>query len=76
MYESDVENAALAWYEDQGWRSCLVKGVEIEYLRPDGTNGYDSVLVIDYDEPDNNDWLVVNQFKVTEARGACGPRCQ
>lgn len=55
--------------------SYLVNGVEVEYLRADGTIGYDPVRVIDYDEPDNNDWLVVNQFTVTETRGACGPRC-
>ncbi|MCL2777407.1 MAG: type I restriction endonuclease subunit R [Polyangiaceae bacterium] len=44
----------------------LVNGVGVEYLRPDGTIGYDPVRVVDFDAPDNNDWLVVNQFTVTE----------
>ncbi len=44
----------------------LVNGVSVEYLRPDGTVGYDPVLVIDFDAPERNDWLVVNQFTVTE----------
>jgi type I restriction enzyme R subunit len=45
----------------------LVNGVSVEYLRPDGTIGYDPVRVLDFDAPDNNDWLVVNQLTVTEA---------
>ena len=44
----------------------LVNGVSVEYLRTDGTIGYDPVRVLDFDTPDQNDWLVVNQFTVTE----------
>jgi type I restriction enzyme R subunit len=44
----------------------LVNGVSVEYLRPDGTVGYDPVRVLDFDEPANNDWLAVNQFTVAE----------
>ncbi|MCU0662786.1 MAG: type I restriction endonuclease subunit R [Myxococcota bacterium] len=44
----------------------LVNGVSVEYMRPDGTVGYDPVRVLDFDAPDNNDWLVVNQFTVIE----------
>lgn len=47
--------------------SYIVDGVPVEYLRPDGSIGYDPVRVIDFDSPDENDWLVVNQFTVTEA---------
>jgi type I restriction enzyme R subunit len=45
----------------------LVNGVSVEYLRGDGSIGYDPVRVLDFDTPDNNNWLVVNQFTVTEA---------
>jgi len=45
----------------------LVEGIAVEYVRPDGSVGYDPVRVLDFDDPDNNDWLVVNQFTVTEA---------
>jgi type I restriction enzyme R subunit len=45
----------------------LVNGIGVEYLRPDGSIGYDPVRVIDFDSPDENDWLVVNQLTVTEA---------
>ncbi len=45
----------------------LVNGVNVEYLRSDGTIGYDPVRVIEFDAPDENDWLVANQLTVTEA---------
>ncbi|MCK6554947.1 type I restriction endonuclease subunit R [Candidatus Binatia bacterium] len=44
----------------------LVNGVSVEYLRADGTIGYDPVRVVDFDVLDNNDWLVVNQLTVSE----------
>jgi len=44
----------------------LVNGVSVEYLRTDGTIGYDPVHVLDFDAPEQNNWLVVNQFTVTE----------
>ncbi len=44
----------------------LVNGVSVEYLREDGTIGYDPVRVLDFEAPDENDWLVVNQLTVTE----------
>lgn len=44
----------------------LVNGVSVEYLRADGTIGYDPVRVLDFDTPDANDWLVVNQFTIAE----------
>jgi type I restriction enzyme R subunit len=50
----------------------LVNGVSVEYLRADGTIGYDPVRVIDFDAPEHNDWCVVNQLTVSE--GASGAR--
>ena len=44
----------------------LVNGVSVEYLRADGTIGYDPVRVVDFDVLENNDWLVVNQLTVSE----------
>ncbi len=44
----------------------LVAGVNVEYPRGDGTIKYDQVRLVDFDQPDDNDWLVVNQFTVTE----------
>ncbi|GMU39412.1 MAG: hypothetical protein AMXMBFR23_02780 [Chloroflexota bacterium] len=44
----------------------LVDGVNVEFKRPDGSIGGAQVRVLDFDEPANNDWLVVNQFTVVE----------
>ena len=44
----------------------LVAGVDVEYRRPDGSIASDHARLIDFETPDNNDWLVVNQFTVTE----------
>lgn len=44
----------------------LVEGVPVEYQRPDGSFGGDRVQVLDYEDPQNNEFLVVNQFTVVE----------
>ena len=46
----------------------LVEGVTVEYTRPDGSIGGALVRVIDFDDPDNNDWSAVNQFTVVEGQ--------
>ncbi|MBX3302406.1 MAG: type I restriction endonuclease subunit R [Nitrospira sp.] len=44
----------------------LVDGITVEYRRPDGSIAGAQVQVIDFERPDNNDWLAVNQFSVAE----------
>lgn len=44
----------------------LVDGVTVEFRREDGSIGGAQAQVIDFDNPDNNDWLAVNQFTVIE----------
>lgn len=44
----------------------LVDGVPVEYQRTDGSIGGDLVRVLDYDMPENNEFLAVNQFTVVE----------
>jgi type I restriction enzyme R subunit len=41
--------------------------------RPDGSIGGAQARVIDFDEPDNNDWLAVNQFTVAEGQHTGAP---
>jgi type I restriction enzyme R subunit len=44
----------------------MVEGVPVEYQRKDGSIGGDLVRVFDYDKPENNEFLAVNQFTVVE----------
>jgi type I restriction enzyme R subunit len=46
----------------------LVDGVTVEYRRPDGAIAGAQARVLDFDDPDNNDWLAVSQFTVVENR--------
>ena len=46
----------------------LVDGVTVEYRREDGSIAGAQAMLIDFDTPDNNDWLVVNQFTVAEGQ--------
>ena len=46
----------------------LRDGVEIEYRRADGSIAGDRVRLVDFDDPENNDWLAVNQFTVIEGQ--------
>ncbi len=46
----------------------LVDGVTVEYRRTDGGIAGAQARVLDFDDPDNNDWLAVNQFTVIEAK--------
>ncbi|MBM4312518.1 MAG: type I restriction endonuclease subunit R [Deltaproteobacteria bacterium] len=44
----------------------LVDGITVEYRHKDGHIAGAQVQLIDYEHPDNNDWLAVNQFTVIE----------
>jgi type I restriction enzyme R subunit len=53
---------------NRDFHRMLVKGFTVEYPRPDGTTAGDKVRLIDFDNPENNDWLAVNQFTVKEGQ--------
>tara|TARA_A100000171_G_scaffold53021_1_gene75474 strand:+ start:1969 stop:4797 length:2829 start_codon:yes stop_codon:yes gene_type:complete len=44
--------------------------VDVEYRLPDGSSKGDKVWLFDFENPDRNDWLAVNQFTVLEKIGA------
>ena len=46
----------------------LVDGVPVEYRGEDGLLRTVSIRLIDFDAPDNNDWLAVNQFTVVQEK--------
>jgi type I restriction enzyme R subunit len=51
----------------------LVNGVTVEYRTRDGEVRGTQARVIDFDEPEANDWLAVNQFNVTENKHSRRP---
>ena len=51
---------------NRAFHEMLVDGIEVEYRQLDGTIRGDRVRLIDFDIPENNDWLAVNQFTVVE----------
>lgn len=48
------------------FHQMLVEGIEVEYRQPDGKIRGGRVRLIDFDAPENNDWLAVNQFTIVE----------
>jgi|GEM_PF-5452868 len=46
----------------------LVDGVNVEYTRADGSIAGAQAQVIDFDRPEQNDCLAVNQFTVVEGQ--------
>ena len=54
--------------ENRRLHQYLIEGVPVEVRRPDGSIGGAYVRLIDYDDPESNDWLAVNQFTVIEHR--------
>ncbi len=46
----------------------LVDGVTVKYTRSDGSIAGAQAQVIDFERPEHNDWLAVNQFTVLEGQ--------
>ena len=53
---------------NRAFHQMLRDGVTVEYRRDDGSIAGDHVRLIDFDNPDANDWLAVNQFTVIEGQ--------
>ncbi len=59
-YSSPIDN-------NRSFHRMLTEGVNVSYLE-DGRHKGDQVWLLDLDDLDNNDWLVINQFSITENR--------
>ena len=53
---------------NRAFHRMIVDGVTVEYRNDRGKIEHKQIRVIDFDAPENNDWLVVNQFTVVENR--------
>ncbi|SMF63957.1 type I restriction enzyme, R subunit [Tistlia consotensis] len=54
--------------QNRGLHRLLVDGVTVEYRDDDGAIRGAQARVIDFDRPEANDWLAVNQYSVAENR--------
>lgn len=52
--------------ENRRLHKALVEGVSVEFYADDGTIRGDQVKLVDFTNPDANDWLVSDQFTVVE----------
>ncbi|MYF36426.1 MAG: type I restriction endonuclease subunit R [Synechococcus sp. SB0678_bin_12] len=52
--------------ENRRLHSFMVEGVPVEFYGEDGVLKADHVRLIDFNDPENNDWLALNQFTVIE----------
>jgi len=53
--------------QNASFRRWLTRGVDVQ-VRIDGGVRGDLAWLVDFENPDNNDWLVVNQFTVIEGK--------
>ena len=51
----------------------LVEGVTVEYRRPDGPIAGAQARVLDFDRPDNNDWLAVTSLPSSTGSTSAAP---
>ena len=52
--------------ENRRLHRLLIDGADVEVERADGSIGGDKAWLIDFENPENNDWLAVNQLTVIE----------
>ena len=58
---------------NRAFHRMLVDGVTVEYGAGDGAVRGAQARVVDFDDPDRNDWLAVNQLTVTDNRNTRRP---
>ena len=61
-------DSPLLLTNNRAFHRVLLDGVAVQAQRPDGTIGPVSVRVVDFDTPDANGWVAVNQFTVVEGQ--------
>lgn len=54
--------------ENRRIHRLMTEGVDIEFAAADGEIRADKIRLVDFDNPENNDWMVTNQFTVVEGR--------
>lgn len=58
---------------NQAFHKLITDGVDVAVRDNDGNIRYDKAVLFDFLNPDNNDWLAVNQFTVIEGKNEKRP---
>ena len=58
---------------NRAFHKALTRGVTVPVRRDDGTMSGEPATVVDFENPENNDWLAVNQFTVKENQSTRRP---
>jgi len=53
---------------NRAFHKMLIEGVPVEYQRKDGSIAGDHARLVDFENPENNEFLAVNQFTVIEGQ--------
>src|SRR5690606_5146848 len=59
--------------ESRRLHKLMTEGVDVEYYAEDGTLTAGKVVLVDFEHPENNDWLAVRQFTVINGRNTRRP---
>ncbi len=59
--------------ENRRLQKLLIEGVDVEYYAIDGTLTTGTIVLIDFDHPERNDWLAVSQFVVINGQNKRRP---
>ncbi|TWT18981.1 type I restriction endonuclease subunit R [Luteimonas wenzhouensis] len=59
--------------ENRRLHRLMTEGVDVEYYADDGTLTAGKVALLDFEHPENNDWLAVRQFVVINGRNTRRP---
>ncbi len=62
-----TESPSLA-ANNHAFHRMLTEGVFVEITHESGRTSHEPVKLIDFDKPENNDWLAINQFTVIEGQ--------
>ena len=61
-----IPDGPSLYTNNRAFHRLLTDGVDVEYQDGEGRIVGDKVWLLDFDNPENNDWLAVNQFTVIE----------
>ena len=61
-----IHESPLLYENNYRFHKMLTDGVDVEYQDSTGRIVGDKVWLVDFNNPENNDWLAVNQFTVVE----------